>query len=518
VGDGNPGIIEDWYYAVWSYNGFVSSNHPDRFNAIYPLRGEYSCDLRDGFNHNRTQFAYQELVFGCVKHPPVVDGVPLWSGIPVTLPAFVPAFDPAAMDIATPQPPHGDPTPGTLPQPIAIDSPGAVVAQPFIVAGWAVDYAAPTGTGIDAVHVYAYPSDAAGVTMGSPLFLGEADYGGSRPDVATAFGNPDFVSPSYYLTVRGLEAGFYQLVVYARSTLTGSWYAAYRLVQVQWGGLLHVGTPLEQTTGEQWSFLTADFDGDRRDDLIGVKMNGTGCGNTEVHVLSGTSGFQQWRSHSCTPLEATQAGQWSFAAADWNRDGVADLVAVKKNSTACSRTEVHILSGAANFSQWLLHACTALEMVSADQWMFRAGDFNGDGVPDLLGIKMNQTGCGGTEVHVMSGAANFGQWLLQGCTGLETTNSDWTFAVGDHDGDDRADLYAIHMRNTATGSTEVHALSAASRYERFTLHTGSALHTTAPEQWAFNIARFNDNGFPDLVAIKMNGTGTAFTEVHVLGW
>ncbi|GAG02565.1 unnamed protein product, partial [marine sediment metagenome] len=28
VGNGDPSILEDWYYAVWSYNGFLSSNHP----------------------------------------------------------------------------------------------------------------------------------------------------------------------------------------------------------------------------------------------------------------------------------------------------------------------------------------------------------------------------------------------------------------------------------------------------------------------------------------------------------
>lgn len=93
VGNSNPSVLEDWYYAVWSYNGFVSSNHPNRFNAIYPLRGEYSCNLQDGFNHNRTQFAYQELVFGCVKHPPVVGGVALWAPISVTLPSSVPPFN-----------------------------------------------------------------------------------------------------------------------------------------------------------------------------------------------------------------------------------------------------------------------------------------------------------------------------------------------------------------------------------------------------------------------------------------
>ncbi len=248
VGGGNPGIIEDWYYALWSYNGFVSSNHPDRFNAIYPLRGEYSCNLSDGFNHNRTQFAYQELVFGCIKHPAVLNGVALWSGIPVTLPASVPPFDPSAMDIPTPQPAHGDPTPGTLPPAVAIDAPAGTVAQPFVIAGWAVDYAAPSGTGIDAIHVYAYPSDAAGTPIAPPQFLGAAAMGGSRPDVATTFGNPNFASAGYGLAVRGVSPGFYNLVVYARSTVTGQWYAERRALRVENAPAMALDVPRPNAT------------------------------------------------------------------------------------------------------------------------------------------------------------------------------------------------------------------------------------------------------------------------------
>jgi hypothetical protein len=38
AGEGNPAILEDWYFAIWSYNGFAFSNHP--LNPIRdPLRG-----------------------------------------------------------------------------------------------------------------------------------------------------------------------------------------------------------------------------------------------------------------------------------------------------------------------------------------------------------------------------------------------------------------------------------------------------------------------------------------------
>ncbi len=126
---GLPAIIENWYFAVWSYNGFTGpganrSNHPmDPIYGSWPRAG-YSCGpTGDGKGHNRGNYPYQELVFGCVTSPPVVEGHPLWQGIPVTLPDlnnplwkeplklanFV--FPYPKMDMPTPQPFHIDTTP-----------------------------------------------------------------------------------------------------------------------------------------------------------------------------------------------------------------------------------------------------------------------------------------------------------------------------------------------------------------------------------------------------------------------
>lgn len=87
VGDRNPAIIENWYYAVWSYNGFAFQNHP--LNPSYPSwpRVPYSCGPSgDGFGHDRSQYPYQELVFGCMAHPPQPGGVRLWTPQDVSLP------------------------------------------------------------------------------------------------------------------------------------------------------------------------------------------------------------------------------------------------------------------------------------------------------------------------------------------------------------------------------------------------------------------------------------------------
>lgn len=103
---------------------------------------------------------------------------------------------------------------------MVLDTPvlGSVVEPPFVVAGWAIDLAAWSGTGVNAVHVWAYPTPGSGAP---PIFLGVADPGGVRPAVGAAYGDP-FAPSGYELTVFGLAPGVYDVVAYAHSTVTGT--------------------------------------------------------------------------------------------------------------------------------------------------------------------------------------------------------------------------------------------------------------------------------------------------------
>lgn len=112
---------------------------------------------------------------------------------------------------------------------IAIDTPAdnATVSNGFVVAGWAVDVAAPSGTGVTSVQGYAFP--AAG---GDPTFVGVATYGGARSDVGSLFG-PQFTNSGYSLTVRNLTPGAsYRLVMFAKSSVSGA-FAASKTVNIK---------------------------------------------------------------------------------------------------------------------------------------------------------------------------------------------------------------------------------------------------------------------------------------------
>jgi hypothetical protein len=105
---------------------------------------------------------------------------------------------------------------------VVIDIPGTrqVVGRPFVVAGWAADLDADVSTGVDTLHVWAYP-----VSGDAPQFLGAAAYGGTRPDVAAIYGN-QFRDSGYGLEVSDLPAGTYDLAVFAWSNVTGGFVPA----------------------------------------------------------------------------------------------------------------------------------------------------------------------------------------------------------------------------------------------------------------------------------------------------
>ncbi|WP_438040517.1 hypothetical protein [Sorangium sp. So ce128] len=176
-----------------------------------------------------------------------------------------------------------------------------------------------------------------------------------------------------------------------------------------------------------------------------------------------------------------------------------DLFAIKKQGTGTGTTEVHVLSAASNYQQFILQTGTALHPTD-DTFAFAIAPNR-----DIFAIKKQGTGTGTTEVHVLSAASNYQQFILHTGTALHPTDRNWAFAVAPN-----RDVFVIKKQATGTNSTEVHVLSAASNYQQFSLQTGTRLHPT-DDNWAFALAANRD-----VFAIKKEGGGTNTTEVHVL--
>ena len=108
---------------------------------------------------------------------------------------------------------------------VVIDVPAqnATVEGAFLLGGWAADLDETVGTGVDTVHVWAYP--VGNPTSVDPIFLGSAAYGGERQDVAAIFG-PQVAKSGYGLMVDSLAPGKYDLAVFAWSTVKGGFVPA----------------------------------------------------------------------------------------------------------------------------------------------------------------------------------------------------------------------------------------------------------------------------------------------------
>ncbi len=77
IGAGDPDVLEDWYYAIWAYNGWGWTNNPN--NPRFTRQGTPAT--------NPDMYPYQERVLYLVAHPPHdLIGNLLWPAVHVTLP------------------------------------------------------------------------------------------------------------------------------------------------------------------------------------------------------------------------------------------------------------------------------------------------------------------------------------------------------------------------------------------------------------------------------------------------
>ena len=107
IGNNNPHVVEDWYYAVWAYNGWGWVNNPNNLDK-YPNVGRIPWACGTDPSQSRSDYPYQELIWGCAANPP---GSEFWDVTPLTLPLREDLYTyeggPPPTHIDTPQPSHG---------------------------------------------------------------------------------------------------------------------------------------------------------------------------------------------------------------------------------------------------------------------------------------------------------------------------------------------------------------------------------------------------------------------------
>jgi hypothetical protein len=179
---------------------------------------------------------------------------------------------------------------------------------------------------------------------------------------------------------------------------------------------------------QKW--MTGDFDGDGRDDLVNVYDN-DGKARVWVHRSTG-SGFAYQ-----TSLQ-TMAGFWDaqkWMTGDFDGDGRDDLVNVY-DKDGKARVWVHRSTGSGFAYQTSLQ--TMAGFWDEQRWM--TGDFNGDGRDDLVNVYEDGNDRARAWVHRSTGSGFEYQTSLRSLQGFWDAQK---WLAGDATGDGRVDLVTV---------------------------------------------------------------------------
>jgi hypothetical protein len=183
---------------------------------------------------------------------------------------------------------------------------------------------------------------------------------------------------------------------------------------------LRRATPLHATPADLFTFDVADVNGDGAFDVVVFARSGA-SGRTEIHALDGANQYRSWVAHVITPLHPTAVGVWDLEMGDHDRDGHPDMYGINRRGPS-GRTEVHILDGAGGYQQWATHAATPLPRTTS-LWRFSVDDYDGDGWDDLYAV--TRLGSSGrTEVHIVRDR-DYAGWQGQVATALHRTDGSW---------------------------------------------------------------------------------------------
>jgi hypothetical protein len=431
VGTRQPTITEDWYYAVWSYNGFTFGNHP--LNPAYSLpRGVYRCDG----TQSRSGYPYQELVFGCVANPPVVGGAPLWSPQPVSLPNLShPAFSLAnwnacsgskqcaGMDIPTPTPSHTDSTPASGDRSQALGTPKLAIS----------------GSAFQMVLSEETQSDATTITV-SNVGTGPLTW---RLSPSVSWLKLSRIQGVSLGTDLGSAPASFQFSVDTRGLPPGNYGGKINLQSRYAQGLPQsITVDLTVVPKAAPQMLAADVNGDGKDDIVGVYDYGDGLIGMWSFLSDGTDFSTVRRSYTgcsgCWDLSKSQ-----MVAADVNGDGKDDIVGIYNYGDGLMRMWSFISDGT-NFSSVYQSytGCGGCWDLSKSQMV--AADVNGDGKDDIVGI-YNYSGGLMRMWNFVSDGANFSSMYRSyaGCGGCWEL-SQAQMVVADVNGDGKDDIVGIY--------------------------------------------------------------------------
>jgi hypothetical protein len=341
---------------------------------------------------------------------------------------------------------------------VVIDGPaaGGTYSQPATITGYAIDVGVPTGTGVNLVEIWAYPTPGSG----APAFLvGTATYGSARPSVGATYG-ARFANSGFTFSASRLAPGTYKFEARARSSATGAmWSKTTGTVTV---GVQRLASPL-------------DFNSDGMTDLV-LQHEDTGC--MVLWQMNGVSLIaQQWITPNCVDPSWRISGY-----ADFDKDGKMDLLFQNVSS--------------GQILVWLLNGTTLKEQLwlsaqpSTSAWRVAAlGDFDGDSKVDVI---LQNRDDGRMLAWLLNGAKGV-TLKLQQFLSPSAADPNWRIVgTGDIDGDGKPDLFFKHATSGYMVAWLMNGTS-------FVAQDWISPSQVGPEWAIASIGDFNGDSRPDLI-------------------
>lgn len=200
-----------------------------------------------------------------------------------------------------------------------------------------------------------------------------------------------------------------------------------------------VDTPL-QVTATDYVFAIGP-----NHDLYAIQMNHTHSGHAELTVVASAGHYQHITLNQVvTPI--TDPGDFLYSIAP----DTGDLYLLKVYNTAGNHFEIHALSRASNYQDFIVHAGTPI-VDDPNNFLF----FVAFGNQDVFLIKTRNTGTNQSEIHVLTQASGYSAFSLQAALPIPEDPSTFKFAL---EMDSSRSIYALETKNTSTHSTEVHEM------------------------------------------------------------
>lgn len=260
------------------------------------------------------------------------------------------------------------------------------------------------------------------------------------------------------------------------------------------------GSVTNHTAQDRWS--TGDFDGNGTVDLLRLWGGTDGLTYCEVEktLQDGTLNLVSWANG----LGSFSASQRWFSG-DFDGDGMDDLVVMPYNTTTTTLTLNVYRSSGTNFTQSSWYNSSSSRAQS--DWFF-LGDFNGDGADDITRVYSNGVNAACQVLTVNAGKTGFDKaaWISSGYVYLP----DARWYPGDYNADGRMDFAVVRSTNGVAKADVL--LSTGSG---FTVHlnwiNGSDAYTYGDQIWY--PGDFDGDGNSDLIKMY-NQEGSLSADVY----